>query len=267
MLSGLLREENALPLVDRKRKKDAKDTRKRDGAAPPLDRIPLPAVPLSIIQERRHMQREAQKKLKISPNNPPSVCLYTILNAPNGVCSASFSENLEALAVGYGNSTIQLHALGIKSFRQLKPAEELETLDNDYEDISESMYDESTKNETIELNGHLGSVHSVNFSCDRRLLLSGSRDETVRLWNLDLRRNIVVYRMDAPVWDSQFSIVECTLHQLLHQNVFYCIRQSEFIRCEFSQMRAMMLLVSIFIQIATLWLVEVTIIMFTCGIC
>jgi len=204
MLSGLLREENALPLVDRKRKKDAKDTRKRDGAAPPLDRIPLPAVPLSIIQERRHMQREAQKKLKISPNNPPSVCLYTILNAPNGVCSASFSENLEALAVGYGNSTIQLHALGIKSFRQLKPAEELETLDNDYEDISESMYDESTKNETIELNGHLGSVHSVNFSCDRRLLLSGSRDETVRLWNLDLRRNIVVYRMDAPVWDSQF---------------------------------------------------------------
>jgi transcription initiation factor TFIID subunit 5 len=36
------------------------------------------------------------------------------------------------------------------------------------------------------------------------LLLSGSRDETVRLWNLDLRRNIVIYRADAPVWDAQF---------------------------------------------------------------
>jgi hypothetical protein len=74
------------------------------------------------------------------------------LNAPNGVCSASFSENLEALAIGYGNSSIQLHALGIKSFRQLKSAEQLETLDNEYDDISESMYDESTKAETIELN-------------------------------------------------------------------------------------------------------------------
>lgn len=47
-------------------------------------------------------------------------------------------------------------------------------------------------------------MHSVCFSCDKRLLLSGSRDETVRLWNLDLRRNIVIYRMDAPVWDAQF---------------------------------------------------------------
>jgi transcription initiation factor TFIID subunit 5 len=50
----------------------------------------------------------------------------------------------------------------------------------------------------------LGPVHSVCFSCDRRLILSGSRDETIRLWNVDLRRNIVVYRADAPVWDVQF---------------------------------------------------------------
>lgn len=91
-------------------------------------------------------------QLKISLNNAPSICLYTILNAPNGVCSASFSENMEALAIGYGNSSIQLHALGQKSFRQLKSAEELELLDNEYDEINEVMYDESTKTETIELN-------------------------------------------------------------------------------------------------------------------
>lgn len=50
----------------------------------------------------------------------------------------------------------------------------------------------------------MGAVHSVCFSCDTRLVLSGSRDETVRLWNVDLRRNIVIYRADAPVWDAQF---------------------------------------------------------------
>lgn len=80
-----------------------------------------------------------------------NVCLYTILNAPNGVCSAAFSENLETLAIGYGNSTIQLHALGAKAFRQLRSAEELEALDSEYDEISEAMYDESTKAEKIEL--------------------------------------------------------------------------------------------------------------------
>lgn len=66
MLAGLLREENAVSLNDRKRKKDAKDNKKRDGAAPPLDRIPLPNVPTTVINERRIMQKEALKKVKRS---------------------------------------------------------------------------------------------------------------------------------------------------------------------------------------------------------
>lgn len=66
MLAGLLREENAVSLNDRKRKKDAKDNKKRDGAAPPLDRIPLPNIPTTVINERRIMQKEALKKVKRS---------------------------------------------------------------------------------------------------------------------------------------------------------------------------------------------------------
>jgi hypothetical protein len=50
MLTGLLREENAVPVNDRKRKKDAKDNKKRDGAAPPLDRIPLPNIPVAVLK-------------------------------------------------------------------------------------------------------------------------------------------------------------------------------------------------------------------------
>jgi hypothetical protein len=78
--------------------------------------------------------------------------MYTLLNSPNGVCSARFSEKLDALAIGYGNSSIQLHALGMKFFRQLKSAEELEALESEYDEIPEAMYDDSTKAETIELN-------------------------------------------------------------------------------------------------------------------
>jgi hypothetical protein len=73
------------------------------------------------------------------------------LNAPNGVCSASFSENLESLAIGYGNSSIQLHALASKSFRQLRSAQELDMLDME-EELSDAMYDDSKKSEMIELN-------------------------------------------------------------------------------------------------------------------
>lgn len=65
MLAGLLREENSPFLVDRKRKKDAKDNKRRDGTAPQLDRIPLPTVPASVVKERTHMQKEAQKKVCI----------------------------------------------------------------------------------------------------------------------------------------------------------------------------------------------------------
>ena len=47
-------------------------------------------------------------------------------------------------------------------------------------------------------------MHSVSFSCERRLLLSGSRDSTIRLWNLEMCKNLVIYRALTPVWQAQF---------------------------------------------------------------
>lgn len=52
--------------------------------------------------------------------------------------------------------------------------------------------------------GHSGPIYSLSFSCEKRLLLSGSRDSTIRLWNLEMSRNLVVYRSMAPVWQVQF---------------------------------------------------------------
>lgn len=36
------------------------------------------------------------------------------------------------------------------------------------------------------------------------MLLSGSRDSTIRLWNLEMRRNLVIYKAISPVWQAQF---------------------------------------------------------------
>ncbi|KAI6178690.1 Transcription initiation factor TFIID subunit 5 [Aphelenchoides besseyi] len=190
MLTGLLRED-AVALGGVKRKKDQKGDKKRENATPAVDRIPLPPLTL--------------QQAKINAENPPSICLYTILNS-SGVCTAAFSDSGENLAVGYRGSEVHVHALNQRvGFRKLKSAEELEALEQDYEDINEEhVYDDNTKTDLLQLSGHVGPVHSVGFSVDKRLLLSGSADETVRLWNLDLRRTLVVYRADAPVWDAQF---------------------------------------------------------------
>lgn len=57
--------------------------------------------------DKRYL-KESGKKLRISVESPPSVCLYTVLNSPGGLTSADFSEDSGALALGYGNSTVQV---------------------------------------------------------------------------------------------------------------------------------------------------------------
>eukprot|EP00959_Pyramimonas_sp_CCMP1952_P141433 2960248-Pyramimonas_sp.AAC.1 len=54
--------------------------------------------------------------------------------------------------------------------------------------------------------GHSGPVYSVDFSPDHQFVFSCSADRTVRLWNLDLGANLVVYKGHSyPVWDVKCS--------------------------------------------------------------
>lgn len=54
------------------------------------------------------MVKESTKKVRISAESPPSVCLYTALNASGGLTAADFSDDSACLAVGYGNSIVQV---------------------------------------------------------------------------------------------------------------------------------------------------------------
>ncbi|CAD5209005.1 unnamed protein product [Bursaphelenchus xylophilus] len=206
MFFGTNRDEGVPGLTDKKRKnKEFKDAKKKDGNAPPADRIPMPPLPESVLNERRIQAKEIGKRVKISAENPPSVCLYTILNAPGGVCSAALTENCEMVSIGYGNSVIQVHSLNQKGLPLLKSSSELEQIDIDADaEMNDEIYDHSIKEDIVEFTGHLGPVYSLSYSPDRRLLLSGSRDETVRLWSIEMRRNLLVYRMDSPVLSSVF---------------------------------------------------------------
>ena len=77
MLHGLIREETAGVVAGasqqsaasaassskRSKLKDVRDGKRRDAQAPALDRIPLPPLPQTVINERRQLQRDAQKKV------------------------------------------------------------------------------------------------------------------------------------------------------------------------------------------------------------
>ena len=54
------------------------------------------------------------------------------------------------------------------------------------------------RSEITTLKGHTDFVYSVAFSPDRKLLVSGSGDKTVKLWN-NQNRNEISYTL----WDIQ----------------------------------------------------------------
>lgn len=53
--------------------------------------------------------------------------------------------------------------------------------------------------------GHTGPVYGTSYSADGKFLISGSEDNTVRLWDLEKNTAVVSYTGHAyPVWDVSF---------------------------------------------------------------
>lgn len=172
-------------------------------------KAPLPPPKDSDKQDRLLAQREATQRRKLSAENLPSVCMYTIFNAKEAqntaaLCS-TISEDSSMVAVGFSNSTIRVWSLTPNNLKQLRPSHELEELDKESEDIWGQMYDEDNTFDNKLLCGHSGPVYGVSFSPCRQLLLSCSEDNTIRLWSLQTWTNVCVYKGHCfPVWDVEF---------------------------------------------------------------
>ncbi|MBE9071761.1 WD40 repeat domain-containing protein [Microcystis sp. LEGE 08355] len=62
------------------------------------------------------------------------------------------------------------------------------------------------KSERNRLEGHGSYVHSVNFSCDGKTLVSGSDDKTIKLWNVETGQEIRTLKgHNGPVYSVNFS--------------------------------------------------------------
>ena len=95
-----------------------------------------------------------------------------------------------------------------KSFAFQKPLEKSSQGDfKSNNDNPKSAFDEIIKNHRmIKLVGHTGSIYGISISPYKKYLISGSYDESVRLWNFVTKNTLVIYKGHfAPVLCVKFS--------------------------------------------------------------
>lgn len=192
----------------KKQKKDPLLTKKskNDPNAPQNNRIPLPELKDIDKMEKINVFRDTLKRVKINPNNMPSICFYTLLNSFQGATCVEISEDSSLLAAGFSNSTVRVFSLTSAKLRIMKKSKDLDIIDKEAEDVLERMMDDRTASDFKLLLAHSGPVYAVSFSRDRKFLLSASEDGTIRLWSLLTWTNLVCYKGHIyPVWDVRFS--------------------------------------------------------------
>lgn len=125
-----------------------------------------------------------------------SVCMFTFHNTFDSITCLDFSGDNELVAAGTSESYIRIWSLDGKA------------IETDSDDLPSSSH---------RLIGHSGPVYAVSFAPSTsapsahdlkpstKWLLSASADSTIRLWNLDIFQQMVVYKGHiGPVWDLRW---------------------------------------------------------------
>uniref|UniRef100_A0A8C5QXC6 Transcription initiation factor TFIID subunit 5 n=1 Tax=Leptobrachium leishanense TaxID=445787 RepID=A0A8C5QXC6_9ANUR len=190
MFFGLLKEpEIEVPLDDEdeegeneegkpKKKKPKKDnvgskSKKQDPHAPPLNRIPLPELKDSDKLDKIMIMKEAGKRVRLGPENLPSICFYTFLNAYQGLTAVDVTDDSSLVAGGFADSTVRVWSLTPKKLRSVKNSSDLGLIDKESDDVLERIMDEKTASEMKVMYGHSGPVY---FSPYGYYFVSGGHD-------------------------------------------------------------------------------------------
>lgn len=73
-------------------------------------------------------------------------------------------------------------------------------------------------NQFIELFGHSRPVYGVSQNASGKVVLSASADETVRLWDVNMRQSVAKYNLQSVVWDVKFNQVLDNYFATANQN-------------------------------------------------
>ncbi|XP_042221054.1 TAF5-like RNA polymerase II p300/CBP-associated factor-associated factor 65 kDa subunit 5L isoform X2 [Homarus americanus] len=187
-------------------------------------------------QEELQKVKDVMALIKIAQPSSPSVCVYTVSNAYNGLSCASVNAEGRLLSCGFEDSVIKLwkltppvHNVGFRKTSTLVGprggiSHTLLACDNSrIEDDGDGTEEEEREEEEaaaaaaaearnggrrrnrggelFALRGHSGPVLDTTFTHDSTHLLSVSEDTTMRLWNLESGQAVALYRgHNYPVW-------------------------------------------------------------------
>ena len=169
-----------------------------DDDGPTRTEIPYPTPTARDVAMEVQKIRENRDRFKIDARTGGigpgvSVCMFTFHNSFDSITCLDFSGDNTLVAAGTSESYIRVWTMDGKAIP--------------------SMEDTHPSN-SRRLIGHSGPVYAVSFApsttspplandakADTKWLLSSSADSTIRLWNLDIWQQLVVYKGHiGPVW-------------------------------------------------------------------
>ena len=190
---------------------------------------------VSPVDARARYLADLHFRHKLSPSSLPSICLYTFLNSLHSVNGVAISPDGALVSCAMSDSTVRVYDLRDPQVRlstnpHANPALRAEGKDDETRALENSIYadgqeatagafstitssllphrrfaDESTKLPYSKLVGHSGPVYATALSPEGQYMLSASEDATVRLWHLETKKNLVVYKgHNYPIWDVAF---------------------------------------------------------------
>ncbi|XP_063845586.1 TAF5-like RNA polymerase II p300/CBP-associated factor-associated factor 65 kDa subunit 5L isoform X2 [Scylla paramamosain] len=179
-------------------------------------------------QEELQKVKDAIARLKSAQPVPPSLCVYSVSNAYNGLSCACVNSDGSLLSCGFEDSVVKLWKLTAPvhnvGFRQKtftvgprggvshtllacdasRIEDDGDGADEEEEAVAEARNGARRRNrggELFALRGHQGPVMDTCFTHDSSHLLSVSEDTTMRLWNLESGQAVALYRGHTyPVW-------------------------------------------------------------------
>ena len=173
-----------------------------DEDGPTRTEIPYPTATARDVAMEVQKIRENRDRFKIESRTGGigpgvSVCFYTFHNTFDSINCLDFSGDHALVAAGTSESYIRVWSLDGK---------EIPSKDK-----------EGPPANSFRLIGHSGPVYAVSFAPsttappaadetpNTKWLLSSSADSTIRLWNLDMRQQLVVYKGHiGPVWSIKW---------------------------------------------------------------
>lgn len=163
----------------------------------------------------------------------PTIGCFTVLNTHNKMNCADMTVDGSIICIGFKDGTIKVWVLNKDLTVEISP-ELLKSLeeykDTNYTNYSKILYkkdsldismnkegvDEKregnvfdeiiTQQRVFRLLGHTDAIFSVSIAQDKKFIISGSYDETIRLWSIFTKQTLVVYKAHfAPVLSVKYS--------------------------------------------------------------